>query len=413
MERGILAGGFWTSWIGRLLTRKAADPTPSTVPPTDHPKSHEPERRLTSRPELLTRMVGVPPNSIAILFIEGQPPVLKFPGEMLRPSLLPSLRPVHVLLVNSAPVDLDVTVAPRVTADGTVLDPVVTLDGYAVERIKIRVTVQLAAAEHFAAIADLAAECGPDLENQLLSRVQREVASEVHAAIRMNRLSDLRRLTLQQVLTDRWLPRTFAGGSLVRAGFAVLDVAWPELARPELVAPERPGPPSAAPVRRVVNQPSEDESGHLDLTMDARLRRLWSRHSESELQGISGAKAGGGSTVLAVSGRPPNAYERTMLREIFGRHFEDRNVRLIAAVGDSYDDVVRAWFRQVDANPGRLVSVRSTDRDGVLRIAVDQPNDGKADSTAGPSVGRESDREALRQLLPHDRVEFVHADGSG
>jgi hypothetical protein len=147
--------------------------------------------------------------------------------------------------------------------------------------------------------------------------------------------------------------------------------------------------------------------------MDARLRRLWSRHSESELQGISGAKVGGGTTVLAVSGRPPSAYEGTMLREIFGRHFEDRNVRLIAASGDSYDDVVRAWFRQVDANPGRLVSVRSTDRDGVLRITVDQPRDGKADSNAGPSVGRESDREALRQLLPHDRVEFVHADGSG
>ena len=48
-------------------------------------------------------MVGVPPNSIAVLFVEGQPPQLKFPGEMLRPSLLPSLRPVQVLLVNSAP----------------------------------------------------------------------------------------------------------------------------------------------------------------------------------------------------------------------------------------------------------------------------------------------------------------------
>ena len=94
------------------------------------------------------------------------------------------------------------------------LDPVITLDGYAVERVKIRVTVQLAAAEHFAAVPELAAECGPDLENQLLRRVQNEVASEVHAAIRMNRLSDLRRLSLQHVLTDRWLPRTFAGGSL-------------------------------------------------------------------------------------------------------------------------------------------------------------------------------------------------------
>ena len=51
----------------------------------------------------------------------------------------------------------------------------------------------------------------------------------------MNRLSDLRRLTLQQVLTDRWLSRTFAAGALVRAGFTVMDVTWPELARPELL----------------------------------------------------------------------------------------------------------------------------------------------------------------------------------
>ena len=229
MERGIVAGGFWTSRIGRLLTRKAADPDPSTAPPPDRPKAPDPGHRLTSRPELLTRMVGVPPNSIAVLFIEGQPPQLKFPGEMLRPSLLPSLRPVEVILVNTAPVDLDVTVASRVSANGTALDPVVTLDGYTVERVKIRVTVQLAAAEHFAAVAELAAECGPNLESQLLRRVQNEVTSEVYAAIRMNRLSDLRRLSLQQVLSDRWLPRTFAGGSLVRAGFTVLDVAWPEL----------------------------------------------------------------------------------------------------------------------------------------------------------------------------------------
>jgi hypothetical protein len=408
-----LAGGFWTSWIGRLLTRKAADPAPSTAPPPDRPKGREPDRRLAGRLELLTRMVGVPPNSIAVLFIEGQPPLLKNPGEMLRPSLLPSLRPVHVLLVNTAPVDLDVTVASRITADGTVLDPVVTLDGYAVERVKIRVTVQLAAADHFAAVTDLAAEYGPDLESQLLRRVQNEVASEVYAAIRMNRLSDLRRLTLQQVLSDRWLPKTFAGGSLVRSAFTVLDVAWPELARPETIAPERPASPPTTPFRRVTIGSQDDEPSSLDLTMDARLRRLWSRHSETELQGISGAKVGGGTTVLAVSGRPPSAYEGTMLREIFGRHFDDRNVRLIAAVGDSYDDVVRAWFRQVDRNAGRLVSVRSTERDGVLRIVVDQQRDSKADSKAGPSVGRESDREALRQLLPHDRVEFLHADGSG
>ena len=34
-------------------------------------------------------------------------------------------------------------------------------------------------------------------------------------------------------------------------------------------------------------------------------------------------------------------------------------VHFVAAVADSYEDLVRAWFKQVDGSPGRLVSVRS------------------------------------------------------
>ena len=38
-------------------------------------------------------------------------------------------------------------------------------------------------------------------------------------------------------------------------------------------------------------------------------------------------------------------------------------VHFVAAVADSYEDLVRAWFKQVDGSPGRLVSVRSVDDD--------------------------------------------------
>ena len=143
--------------------------------------------------------------------------------------------------------------------------------------------------------------------------------------------------------------------------------------------------------------------------MDARLRRLWADHADAELRGIAGAKANNSSTVVAVPTREPGAYEGSRLREAFGRFFDDRGVRVVAAVADSYDDLVRAWFKQVDGSPGRLVSVQFVEKEGLLRIAVDSDLRSSAERANGVSVGTQSDREALRQLLPHQRVEFVAA----
>jgi hypothetical protein len=82
-------------------------------------------------------------------------------------------------------------------------------------------------------------------------------------------------------------------------------------------------------------------------------------------------------------------------------------------VADSYEDLVRAWFKQVDGSPGRLISVRSFDDDSVLRIGVDQALRSAEERARGLSVGTQSDREALRRLVPHERVEFVAADTTG
>ena len=122
-----------------------------------------------------------------------------------------------MLAVNTAPVELDVTV-----------DHLVTLDGHEIERCLVRVTVQLTDRDNYAPIAGLAAEYGTELEAYLLQRVETEVAMEMHAAVKMNRLADLRRQTVQQVLAERWLPRSFAGGALVRREFAVIEVGWPK-----------------------------------------------------------------------------------------------------------------------------------------------------------------------------------------
>ena len=95
--------------------------------------------KLTGEPHPLDRMVTVQPNTIAVLFEQDSAPRLKFPGEYLTPGLLPSLRPVRVLAVNTSPVELDVTV-----------DHLVTMDGHDIERCTVRVTVQLSDRDRYA-----------------------------------------------------------------------------------------------------------------------------------------------------------------------------------------------------------------------------------------------------------------------
>ncbi|HVD81449.1 MAG TPA: hypothetical protein VNB87_13040 [Propionibacteriaceae bacterium] len=402
-----VVGKLWSSLFGRVVTDRQSPTAP------DEPEKRAVEEpglgmKLTGDPHPLDRLVSVQPNTVVVIFEQDSVPRLKFPGEYLTPGLLPSLRPVQVLAVNTAPVKLDVTV-----------DHLVTLDGHEIERCLVRVTVQLTDRDNYASVAGLAAEYGTELEAYLLQRVETEVAMEMHAAVKMNRLADLRRQTVQQVLAERWLPRSFAGGALVRREFAVIEVSWPKdsavsVPIAQTSAPKvdqsasafKPAPPvpiAPAPLALFVTE----------LTMDARLRRIWRRYAEPELRAIAGAKVGNSATVVAVVDREPGAYEGSRLREDFGIHFEDRNVHFVAAVADSYEDLVRAWFKQVDGSPGRLVSVRSVGDDSILRIGVDHALRSAEERARGLSVGTQADREALRRLVPHERVEFVAADTTG
>lgn len=401
-----MAGTPRTSLVRRILTGRFR--VPSAEPVTDPAWSRAasspvtaavPELKLASEPQALDRLVGVQPDSIAIVFEPEQPPRLSFPGEMLKPNLFPTFRPMQVLVVNTGAVSLDVTVGP-----------LVTVDGHAVDSAKIRVVVQLNPHDRYAGVGELAADHGTDLEGYLLQRVQNEVVHEVHAAVRMNRLADLRRQTLQQVLADRWMPKAFAGGALLRRDFSVLDASWPEVSQqPAQKADSADRSDRAIQERR----PDTRRTGSVNLTVDARLRKLWAEHGETDLRGIAGAKVDNTSTVIAVPTREPGAYEGSRLREAFGRFFDDRGVRVVAAVADSYDEIVRAWFKQVDGSPGRLVSVQVVDHEGTLRIGVDSDLRSSQEQTNGVSIGNPSDREALRRLLPHHQVEFVAAVTSG
>jgi hypothetical protein len=401
-----VVGKLWTSLFGRAVTDRQLPITPD-----------EPERvpveepalgmKLTGEPHPLDRMVNVQPNTVVVLFEQDSAPRLKFPGEYLTPGLLPSLRPVQVLAVNTAPVDLDVTV-----------DHLVTMDGHDIEKCTVRVTVQLTERDRYASVTGLAAEYGTELEAHLLQRVESDVVMGMHAAVKMNRLADLRRPTVQQELAERWLPRSFAGGTLVRRDFDVREISWPKdgpisvpIPQTKSAKVEAPGSaarPAPIPIARAASTPVV-----MELSMDARLRRVWRRYADPELRGIAGAKIGNFATVIAVVDREPGAYEGSRVREAFGNYYEDRNVHFVAAVADTYEDLVRAWFKQVDGSPGRLVWVRSFDEESVLRIGVDQALRSAEERARGLSVGSQSDREALRRLVPHEHVEFVAADTTG
>jgi hypothetical protein len=402
-----VVGKLWSSMFGRVVTDRQPPTDPS---PMEKGLAEEPAlgMKLTGDPHPLDRLVSVQKNTVVVVFEQDSVPRLKFPGEYLTPGLLPSLRPVQVLAVNTAPVELDVTV-----------DHLLTLDGHEIERCLVRVTVQLMDRDKYSSLAGLAAEYGTELEAHLLQRVKNEVAMEMHAAVKMNRLADLRRQTVQQVMAERWLPKTFASGALVRRDFAVIEVSWPkDSAIPAAIAQQsaakadqkasafKPESAAALPARTPAAFVAE-------LTMDAGLRRIWRRYAEPELRAIAGARIGNSATVVAVVNREPGAYEGSRLREAFGSYLDDRNVHFVAAVADSYEDLVRAWFKQVDGSPGRLVSVRSVDDDSILRIGVDYALQSAEERTRGLSVGGQSDREALRRLVPHERVEFVAADTTG
>jgi hypothetical protein len=363
--------------------------------------------KLTGDPHPLDRMVTVQPNTVVVLFEQDSPPRLKFPGEYLTPGLLPSLRPVQVLAVNTAPVELDVTV-----------DHLITMDGHDIEKCTVRVTVELSDRDQYASVAGLAAEFGTELEASLLQRVESDVATGMHAAVKMNRLADLRRPSVQQELAERWLPRSFAGNTLVRRDFEVREITWPKDGPISVPLPQTKSPkvePSNSVPRPLPNPMprAASPSRPMELSMDARLRRIWRRHADPEVRGIAGAKVGNSATVIAVVDREPGAYEGSRVREVCGDFYEDRSLHFVAAVADSYEDLVRAWFKQVDGSPGRLISVRSLEDDSTLRIGVDQALRSAEERARGLSVGSQSDREALRRLVPHERVEFVAADNTG
>ena len=98
-----MAGTLWALALGYLhARRRRSTPAKGSKSPPSRPKPRQPARspdnalghRLASEPQLLEKMVAVRPNSLALLLTGDQRPQLKLAGELLRPSLIPVLRPI-------------------------------------------------------------------------------------------------------------------------------------------------------------------------------------------------------------------------------------------------------------------------------------------------------------------------------
>lgn len=395
-----MAGTLRTRFSDYVRAHRHPTPPTFTPPAKLRPVSSSSDQglghRLASEPQLLDRLVVVRPNTVAVVVPSDQPPSVKRPGEKLRPSPVSGKRS-YVVVVSTAVTRLDLT-----------LDYLLVLDrDQPLERVKVRVGVQVSDQDDYSSLIKAELLNHTDLDAYLMGCVERELAKRIRDGMTVNWLADLQPATLERALADRWVPIAFAGGVLVRKSFAVLDIVTePERAGRALhaVPSGRAYAPGDTEPTVTLPQPSD-----LDLTMDAGLRRRWSRYVDLPLAGITGAKIDGRATVIAVSTREPGPQEHSALRQAFRDYYSDRHVRLVTAVGQTYDALVRAWFRQIDSWPRRLVSI-DPDDETVLRIHVDQSRLSAEERAAGVSVGRESDREALERLLPHERVEFVAAD---
>ncbi|HYI57950.1 MAG TPA: hypothetical protein VEX66_07255 [Microlunatus sp.] len=359
----------------------------TTDAPVDQP--------FTGQTRELNRLVRVQPGTVLVVFPPGERPKVRHPGETVLPTWNPFQYAALALPVTTGVVPLTMTISD-----------LTTLDNQPVEQVTLKILVQLTDAEGFAAVADLAAEFGDTFGAYLMQELQSKIESSVRGAFRMNRLPDLRRHTVAAVLQDRWIPLSFANGTLVRRGLTVTDVGWPAAAetpargsdRPSRARPAQPQP-TAAPVLPA--------TGQLELSLDARLRRVWWSGSMAPLVGIAGAVVHADAAVVAVCSQRPEDHEMSRLRGAFTELYGERTTCLVVSDAGDYESLVGSWLEQVDDDNVVLRSVESL-RDGdLLRITLDRPLASPEQAHIGRPSLNGSEVEALRRLLPHRHIEFV------
>jgi hypothetical protein len=329
----------------------------------------------------LNRIGTVQPETVAVLISPSKPLELRYPGDTLMPGWRPFRPPLQVLPVSTAKIPLR-----------AVVTSLTTFDDHPIDEVTLRVTVQLAERGGFAVVLELFEQHGPALGAYLMEQLQTKIESSVRGAFRLNNLSVLRR-RLAGILEERWLPPSFAGGALVRCGLSIAEVRWPSITDGFSPATTRASAPEPT-----INQ--------FELSMDARLRRLWLSQCPVAVAGIAGAQVDGSATVVAACETAPDAYERERLRQGFADLFDDPTLVLAVTGAQDYADIVRGWLDQVDHRNVTLLGVDVVRSSDTLRIHLSRPLDVGQTTVRGRPGPTGSETEALRRLLPHRRVEI-------
>lgn len=329
----------------------------------------------------LNRIGTVQPDTVAAVLSPSKAVVLRYPGDTLMPSWRPFRPPLQVMAVNTQRIPLRATVST-----------LTTFDDHAVDEVTLRLSVQLAEEGGFAAVLDLIEQHGPGFGNHLMEELQAKLESAVRGAFRLNNVSVLRR-SLAAILDQRWVPPTFADGALVRRGMSVADVRWPVSlngALPDSAPPSAPEP--------TINQ--------FEVSLDARLRRVWANRCPVQIAGIAGAQVEGLATVIAACEQVPGAAEIEALRAEFAELYDDPSLVLAVTGIRDYADVVRGWLEAVDQRHVALLGVDVVRSRDTLRIHLSSALARPATATRGRPSATGSEAEALRRLLPHRHVEF-------
>lgn len=343
-------------------------------------------------------MARVRTGTAVAMFTEGEPPMLRQPGELLLPDRNPLKHRISVMPITTEPVRLRVRVVD-----------LLTLDGQHLEAVEMAVTVQLNATDP-GRLLELAAKRGPGMGAFLNEQVREGVENTARAGVKMSTQAELGRQGLAATLRERWLPRSFVGLLFV-TGFDVVAEEW---ATPTVVHRPHVSPPEAGALgtsRAGSAAPHPADSAELpgsaavadaSLFTDVRLLTVWRRRLPEVPRGIASAKVGDDACVLAVVDRDPPAFEGRQLWEDLAGLLEDRHLRLLLCRGRTYEDVVRSWFSELGL-PARL-----DDQLGVEvsrgRIDVRLPAELADDlgprwtGLDGPPVA------ALRRLLADDKI---------
>lgn len=217
-------------WAGRARERAARNPRGGQPGRADSPVEDTPPAlgtRLVGSPTPVIRIAAVPARTLVLVRVPGHPTVVRYPAELLAPRLLsPGAVVATAVAVSTASVHLDLTVSD-----------LLSFDGYRVDPVTVRLELQLDDRDGYAVLVDQLDEHGDELERVLLEQVRQEGAAAVRGSVAMNRRADLERLGLPQVLGDRWLPRSFAGGLLLRRHYSVIDRSQPVPEEAEPTAP--------------------------------------------------------------------------------------------------------------------------------------------------------------------------------